>query len=99
MTKKRKLKSIFSKMGTDELTRSFDPEFSFSSRVVGDIEIVASAFNFLSAFGAGVESSARAAHKMLEAQFLLTTFPAKGHHHLWLFLGQRTILKCIHADP
>lgn len=86
-------------MGTDELRPSFDPEWSFSSRVVGDIEIVTSALDFLSAFGASVKSSARAAHKMLEAQFLLTTFPAQGLHHLWLFLGQRTILKCIHADP
>lgn len=66
------------------------------SRIVGEFEIFTSAFNLLSAFGAGVEPSARAAHKMLEAQFLFSTFPANGHHHLGLLLGQRTVLKRIH---
>lgn len=71
----------------------------FLSCFLGEIEIVSSTFDVLTALRASVKTSPRAAHQMLEAEFVLTAFPALGLHHLWLFFGQRPILKRIHAGP
>ena len=54
------------------------------------------AFNFLPTLRACVEAGSRAADKMLETQFRLTTLPTLSQNHLWLLLRQCSTFKSIH---
>src|SRR5690606_14034638 len=80
-----------------DIALHLDHVLSRSDITAAQLKVVGSVVDLFTAFRTSVDTGSRAAHEMLVALLGRSTLPALGQHHVWLLLGQRSILKVIHA--